>query len=932
LTVLAAMKRRAGSAPPPTAATPAKQRKAAPQIAPKPLTRKQAELRKQAEAAATVAKRKAAEVQEETRKQAEPKAVAAKKKAKEEVVSKAAEATAVAKKRADMAAAKKKANEEMVRKAAEATAMAKKKADMAAAKIKAPGAVKAAHQQAEAAEAIALKMAEEREVVRQAVETAAAAHSLAEKESWSAQRVAEEADLTAKKLAEEAVAAQKVAELAAAAASDARSKAEKAGDTAQRQAAEAVEAMRRVEEQAARAAAQKAAEEDAVRCRAEEELRTVDELKALCKSLDLTATEDRTGIMEVLEGYFDQEEEAACRSVEVFSSPERRAQNEEAVEVAAEKQAAEEKAVRRRAEEEAAKDAARKRAAEEEEGEEATWGVAEEAAAVERRAKQSAEEQWRRATINSPQPAEQPRMDAELPPAETPVVRIAKAVSSSSSAARREQVDADAPADSPWTFPAPKAVGHSFADTAAARHQELGRRLVAKREALDKKLAEVQEAEVARSSAAARINAAEEAAKPDAKRKEEAFTAAKQNAETCSSESLGVKAARASFMELQEAPLEPAALRQKRVNDLKPRLKFFCVEQDAIDCLESVLAKKRRLKSDSKVLSSIDEALAVRDRATAFMLGQCKAEVARCAEAVGAVAAATQLRTEELSGFDEVLKARETERKSCEEQVSAALCELSEHEGRMTREGFMRFSLSGEQCAICCNDISAGAAVLLGCNHGWYCPECMKRFVEARLDAGAAGDVPCPDCGLSISENDLITLLPRKTIFRLHARSSEQKDIASGARACPTPNCPWRLSLNADGSGERQTCPLCDVESCLLCGTAPYHEGRTCEEHRKSLCNKDEQSFFKWMEATGSKQCPTCNMAMTKENLEKQSQQRSECHKMLCRNCGTRFCFKCLAVLTETYTCGCSIDRHGFIDPHTGKIIKHLRRGKKRAG
>lgn len=447
---------------------------------------------------------------------------------------------------------------------------------------------------------------------------------------------------------------------------------------------------------------------------------------------------------------------------------------------------------------------------------------------------------------------------------------------------------------------------------------------------LARKLGEVQEAKAARSSAAARLGAVEEAARPDAKRKEEAFAAARKSVETCSGEASAVKAVRASFMELQEAPLEQV---QRSLDALNTRLIIVGVQQDAIDRLAKVLTKKRRLKSDHKVLASIDEALAVRERATAFMFGKCTAEVARCEEAVAAVAAAAQARARELAGLDEVLRAREAERRDGEEQVSAVLRELSEHEGRMTREGVMRFSLSGEQCAICCDDLSAGAAVRLGCNHGWYCPECIKRFVDARLDAGIAGDVPCPDCGLPISEKDLITLLPTKTILRLHSRNIEQKDVASGARACPTPNCPWRLSLNAAGSGERQTCPLCEVESCLLCGASPYHEGRTCEEHRASLLNKDDQSFFNWMEATGSKQCPTCKMATTKENLEKQTQQRSECHKMLCRNCGTRFCFKCLAILTENYTCGCTIDRHGFIDPHTGKIIKHLdRRKKRRAG
>merc|ERR1712066_1111993 len=88
----------------------------------------------------------------------------------------------------------------------------------------------------------------------------------------------------------------------------------------------------------------------------------------------------------------------------------------------------------------------------------------------------------------------------------------------------------------------------------------------------------------------------------------------------------------------------------------------------------------------------------------------------------------------------------------------------------------------------------------------------------------------------------------------------------------------------------------------------------------------DEAGFLKWIEQTGSKQCPTCPMVITKENLNGQANQYKECHKMLCRNCNTRFCFKCLAVLTEKFTCGCSINLHGFVDPNTGKRLTHLDR------
>ena len=32
---------------------------------------------------------------------------------------------------------------------------------------------------------------------------------------------------------------------------------------------------------------------------------------------------------------------------------------------------------------------------------------------------------------------------------------------------------------------------------------------------------------------------------------------------------------------------------------------------------------------------------------------------------------------------------------------------------------------------ICCNDFAVDSAATLGCGHGWYCPGCINRFVEA---------------------------------------------------------------------------------------------------------------------------------------------------------------------------------------------------------
>merc|ERR1719326_1238835 len=81
---------------------------------------------------------------------------------------------------------------------------------------------------------------------------------------------------------------------------------------------------------------------------------------------------------------------------------------------------------------------------------------------------------------------------------------------------------------------------------------------------------------------------------------------------------------------------------------------------------------------------------------------------------------------------------------------------------------------------------------------------------------------------------------------------------------------------------------------------------------------------MQWIKETGTKQCPTCRMAVSKLNLGNQGTQYSECHKMYCRNRNTKFCFKCLFVFTDTASCKCTRVDHGFVDWKTGKRVEHV--------
>eukprot|EP00929_Paragymnodinium_shiwhaense_P120895 TRINITY_DN92950_c0_g1_i1.p1 TRINITY_DN92950_c0_g1~~TRINITY_DN92950_c0_g1_i1.p1 ORF type:complete len:535 (-),score=118.84 TRINITY_DN92950_c0_g1_i1:309-1913(-) len=247
---------------------------------------------------------------------------------------------------------------------------------------------------------------------------------------------------------------------------------------------------------------------------------------------------------------------------------------------------------------------------------------------------------------------------------------------------------------------------------------------------------------------------------------------------------------------------------------------------------------------------------------------------------------------------------------------------------------------ANETCEICADDeIPRGQAVRLRCDHGWYCVPCFRRYVDMRLEAGGA-DVVCPQCQTEVAERELRELLPADTIDRLLSRSLDRAvSAAENLYACPTPGCSMRVDLADEEDGHeaadgRLECPLCDKESCVRCGAQPFHQGMSCEQYaaklkRKGKVDEDEEALRKWMQETGTVQCPKCRMGVTKQNLESQTKQYKECHKMACRNCGTRFCFKCLTVLTASYSCGCSIDLHGFIDPVTGKRMDHFRGGKR---
>lgn len=243
----------------------------------------------------------------------------------------------------------------------------------------------------------------------------------------------------------------------------------------------------------------------------------------------------------------------------------------------------------------------------------------------------------------------------------------------------------------------------------------------------------------------------------------------------------------------------------------------------------------------------------------------------------------------------------------------------------------MRMNKKVEMCAICCSDAPSNQAVHLVCRHGWYCVQCLKRHADATLAVGKV-HVPCPECREPIQDYILKEILSNDALARLH-KSSIDRAIANSSNlyTCPSPNCDMCVEVEEGEEPILKKCPTCKKGCCLRCGAQPYHKGMSCQEYalKKSKSKKlraAEEGLRRWMRRTGTKQCPRCQMGVSKENIGNQNGQRTECHKMLCRHCGVKFCYQCLAILSDTYTCGCSIERHSFVNPVTGKAVQHLKK------
>ncbi|CAE7794367.1 unnamed protein product, partial [Symbiodinium necroappetens] len=140
------------------------------------------------------------------------------------------------------------------------------------------------------------------------------------------------------------------------------------------------------------------------------------------------------------------------------------------------------------------------------------------------------------------------------------------------------------------------------------------------------------------------------------------------------------------------------------------------------------------------------------------------------------------------------------------------------------------------------------------------------------------------------------------------------------AKVCRTCAARWAAEQEAQGLAATEIqCPQCQaaVEEAVLRRLLSKEAFQRAKER---LRPRQKAAAFRpdiastTMARLGLKQCPGCG-----EGLQKESE---TCHKMICRSCRARFCFRCLTRL-EYFNCGCTGAEHRFVDPVDGRLLLH---------
>ncbi|CAO2047891.1 unnamed protein product [Urochloa humidicola] len=209
------------------------------------------------------------------------------------------------------------------------------------------------------------------------------------------------------------------------------------------------------------------------------------------------------------------------------------------------------------------------------------------------------------------------------------------------------------------------------------------------------------------------------------------------------------------------------------------------------------------------------------------------------------------------------------------------------------------FDQSVHECGVCLAENTGRNFIRVPCNHS-FCVKCMESYCGIHVKEGSVARLACPDtsCRAALPAPVLRRLLGEEGYARWESLALRRTlDTMSDVAYCP------RCNAACVAAGDDVQCPACFFTFCSRCGER-RHVGDPCVpaedklddllEGQKPRASQREQRKVEELLSLrevlrSTRQCPSCRMAIVKTE---------GCNKMVCRNCGKFFCYRCCRAIS----------------------------------